>query len=53
MKIQEVTIASEKQTITREILEVLEKYVKSLFKSELQIQLLDALVRLDERRHYW
>ena len=31
----------------------LEKYVKSLSKSELQDQLLDALIQLEERRNYW
>ena len=31
----------------------LEKYVKSLSKSELQTQLLDALMQLEERRNYW
>ena len=31
----------------------LKKYVKSLSKSELQIQLLNALIQLEERRYYW
>ncbi|SHJ58245.1 SWIM zinc finger family protein [Pseudobutyrivibrio xylanivorans] len=31
----------------------LEKYVKSLSKSELQVQLLDALINLEESRNYW
>ena len=34
--------------------EGLKKYVKSLSKTELQEQLLNALVQLEERRdHYW
>lgn len=33
--------------------EDMKKYVKSLSKTELQEQLLDALVQLEERRDYW
>ncbi|MBD5494665.1 MAG: SWIM zinc finger family protein [Lachnospiraceae bacterium] len=33
--------------------EEMKKYVKSLSKTELQEQLLDALLQLEERRNYW
>ena len=33
--------------------EEMKKYVKSLSKTELQEQLLDALMQLEERRNYW
>lgn len=33
--------------------EDMKKYVKSLSKTELQEQLLNALVQLEERRNYW
>ena len=33
--------------------EEMKKYVKLLSKSELQEQLLDALMQLEERRSYW
>lgn len=37
----------------RQHCEDMKTYVKSLSKTELQEQLLDALVQLEERRNYW
>ncbi len=37
----------------RQHYEDMKNYVKSLSKTELQEQLLDALVQLEERRYYW
>ena len=37
----------------RQHYEDMKTYVKSLSKTELQEQLLDALVQLEERRNYW
>lgn len=37
----------------RQHYEDMRKYVKSLSKTELQEQLLDAMVQLEERRNYW
>lgn len=37
----------------RQHYEDMKNYVKSLSKTELQEQLLDALVQLEERRNYW
>lgn len=44
---------SEEEEREKEYYLELEKYVKSLSKTELQTQLLDALIQLDERRNYW
>lgn len=37
----------------RQHYENMKNYVKSLSKTELQEQLMDALVQLEERRYYW
>ncbi|RKI82540.1 SWIM zinc finger family protein [bacterium 0.1xD8-71] len=44
---------TEEEERERQHYEDMRKYVKSLSKTELQEQLLDAMVQLEERRNYW
>ena len=44
---------TEEEERERQNYEDMRKYVKSLSKTELQEQLLDAMVQLEERRNYW
>lgn len=44
---------AEEKERERQHYEDMRKYVKSLSKTELQEQLLDAMVQLEERRNYW
>lgn len=44
---------AEEEERERQHYEDMRKYVKSLSKTELQEQLLDAMVQLEERRTYW
>ena len=44
---------TEEEERERQHYEDMRKYVKSLSKTELQAQLLDAMVQLEERRNYW
>ena len=44
---------AEEEERERQHYEDMRKYVKSLSKTELQEQLLDAMVQLEERRNYW
>lgn len=44
---------AEEEERERQHYEDMKKYVKSLSKTELQEELLDALVQLEERRNYW
>ena len=44
---------AEEEERERQHYEDMRKYVKSLSKTELQEQLLDAMVQLEESRNYW